>query len=73
MVVDAEKWVQRLPHIIEAVMFAKGGDEQLAKRIHADILKAFKLYEEQLPLLKYDQKHLDAPFRLVVTADWGRA
>ena len=66
----ARRWKAKLPRIIDAVFFPAGKGEHLAREIHADFLKAYKLNAMQVPLVKLDLSRSNAnarPFVLVAT------
>ena len=71
LVLDAKTWLDNLPQTVEAVFYnvlASASEQEWAKHVHAAFLRAYRLNEEDVPLLRLDLKrnlNADAVFDYV--------
>lgn len=65
LVIDAQSWVNHLPHTIEACFFVHPDDALLASTVCTALAQAFRLHKDQAPpVVRYDLGKAPLPFVL---------
>lgn len=69
IILEKAPWADAQPHATEAIFYPVGGDAANARRVHRAFLKHYGLSAKQVPLVRLNLDHIDAPFEAPVESD----
>ena len=69
IILERVPWTERQPHATEAIFYPAGGDAASARRVHAAFLRHYSLTAAQVPLVRLNLAHPQAPFEAPAATD----